>query len=418
MIKVYGDLMLDRWILGNAGRISPEAPVPILLEKSQEKRPGGAANLAVNIASLNGTVRVYGSVGDDKEGFELIEILGEQEKLESNITFDSTVTTAKNRLVGQGGQHIARWDRETTYTGSAAFERLENSLEKSDLICISDYAKGTVRNNTVAKIISKGCRVLVDPKQDPGYYRGAYLVKPNMSEYEGWFGTFRKEIALLKMKDYNWDWLVVTDGANGIHVIHTNGIYKHFVEPAKEVADVTGAGDTVLAVIAYYIEQGKDVFYAAKQACYAAARSVEHRGVHVVTHNDINKGVVFTNGVFDILHKGHLELLKEARSLGNKLIVAVNTDASVQRLKGSERPINDVATRVAQLEVLPWIDEVRTFAEDTPYELIKEIQPDLIVKGGDYTVEEVVGHDIAPVHIFPTVGNYSTTKIIGEMHGS
>lgn len=412
MIRVYGDIMLDRWIIGNADRISPEAPVPVLKETEQKHCPGGAGNLALNLASINGIISVYGSIAPDREGYRVVNCFKEYNKINFCATLDSEVTTTKNRLVGQGGQHIVRWDREQQYTGVEALHRLLNDIQPNDIVCVSDYAKGTVRPQTIDKILKRNCKVLVDPKQDPELYKNAYLVKPNMKEYEAWFGKFKKETALLKMKKYNWTWLVVTDGANGMIVMNTDGTLKQFKEPAKEVADVTGAGDTVLAVLAYYLEQGFDIFDAADKACYAAARSVEHRGVHVVTHDDISRGVIFTNGVFDILHKGHLCLLQEARQLGKKLIVGINTDASVQRLKGSTRPINDVHTRVAQLEVLPWVDEVITFTDDTPYELIKKIKPDLIVKGGDYTVEEVVGHDIAPVHIVNTINGYSTTKII------
>jgi D-beta-D-heptose 7-phosphate kinase/D-beta-D-heptose 1-phosphate adenosyltransferase len=418
MIRVYGDIMLDRWIIGKAKRISPEAPVPVLKESEQKFCPGGAANLALNIASLNGNIAIYGTIAPDREGYRVIDCFKPYNKIDFRATLDSKVTTTKNRLVGQGGQHIVRWDREEHYTGTEAFNRLINDQVTNDLVCISDYNKGTIKKDTVPTLVKRGCKVLVDPKQDPEYYKGAFLVKPNMKEYKQWFGDFRKETALLKMKKYNWTWLVVTDGKNGLTVMNEDGRIKHYQEPVKEVADVTGAGDTVLAVLAYYIHQDIDVFDAAAKACFAAARSVEYRGVHVVTHEDLTKGVVFTNGVFDILHKGHLQLLKEARSLGNKLVVGVNTDASVQRLKGSDRPINDVQTRVAQLEMLPWVDEVVTFTDDTPYELIKTIQPDLIVKGGDYTVEQVVGHDIAPVHIVPTVDGYSTTKLIGEINGS
>jgi len=417
MIRVYGDIMLDRWIIGDANRVSPEAPVPVLQEKEQKWAPGGAGNLALNIASLNGEINIYGSIAPDREGYRLIECFKEYQKINFSATLDSKITTTKNRLVGQGGQHIVRWDREEPYTGTEAFNRLVADITTKDIVCVSDYNKGTVSKFTVPDI-AKVCKVLVDPKQDPEYYQNAYLVKPNMKEYTQWFGKFKKETALLKMKKYNWTWLVVTDGANGMTVMNTDGRIAKYKEPAKEVSDVTGAGDTVLAVLAYYIEKGVDVFEAASKACYAAARSVEHRGVHVITHEDLNKGLVFTNGVFDILHKGHLDLLREARSLGNKLIVGVNTDASVQRLKGELRPINDVQTRMAQLESLPWVDEVLAFAEDTPYELIKKVKPDLIVKGGDYTVEEVVGNDIAAVHIVPTVEGFSTTKIIGEINGS
>ena len=416
MIKVYGDIMLDRWIVGKARRISPEAPVPVLKEIEQQFCPGGAGNLAVNIANLNGEIGVYGSIASDKEGYRVIECFSNFKKINFRASLDSKITTTKNRLVGQGGQHICRWDREEKYTGEDAFNRLLSELSENDVVCISDYAKGTVREGTIQRLLDRNCKILVDPKQNVGIYKGAFLVKPNLREFKNWFGKFSIEKAQKAVNDYNWTWLVVTAGANGMHVFNKNGEYKHFQEPAQEVADVTGAGDTVLAVLAYLIDEGCDIFDACEKACYAAARAVEHRGVHVVSKEDIQREVVFTNGVFDVLHAGHLKLLKYAKSKGNKLVVGVNSDLSVQRIKGKDRPINDIASRIAQLEELPWVDEVKVFEEDTPYTLIQEIKPNLIVKGGDYQPKDVVGADIAEVDIFPRINNYSTTKIVEKIN--
>ena len=416
MIKVYGDIMLDRWIVGKARRISPEAPVPVLKEIEQQFCPGGAGNLAVNIANLNGEIGVYGSIASEKEGYRVIECFSNFKKINFRASLDSKITTTKNRVVGQGGQHICRWDREEKYTGVDAFNRLLGELSEYDVVCISYYANGTVRECTIQKLLDRNCKILVDPKQNVDFYKGAYLVKPNLREFKNWFGKFSKEKAHKAVNDYNWTWLVVTAGANGMHVFNKNGEYKHFKEPAQEVADVTGAGDTVLAVLAYLIDEGCDIFDACEKACYAAARAVEHRGVHVVSKEDIQREVVFTNGVFDVLHAGHLKLLKYAKSKGNKLVVGVNSDSSVQRIKGEDRPINDIASRIAQLEELPWVDEVKVFEEDTPYTLIQEIKPNLIVKGGDYQPKDVVGADIAEVDIFPRINNYSTTKIVEKIN--
>ena len=412
MIRVYGDIMLDRWIIGNASRISPEAPVPVLKETEQKLCPGGAGNLAINLASLNGQVGVYGAIAPDKEGYQIIDCFKQYSKIDFNATLDHTVTTTKNRLVGQGGQHIMRWDREEMYLGPQAFYRLLNDTNKEDIVCVSDYNKGTITEETIPKLVAKGCKVLVDPKQPAHFYKGAYLVKPNMNEYRAWFGEFKKESALLHMRKYDWKNLVVTDGANGLHIIDEHNNYAHFKEPAQEVADVVGAGDTVLAVIAYMLESNNSVLESAKIACYAAARAVEHRGVYIVTKQDLNRQIVFTNGVFDILHTGHLKLLEFAKSKGKKLVVGINSDESVRKLKGPSRPVNDVSTRQAQLEALPWVDEVVVFNEDTPENLLKNVNPDLIIKGGDYTIDTVVGHENYAVEIFPTVKGKSTTKII------
>lgn len=416
MIKVYGDVMLDRWIIGEASRISPEAPVPVLLETHQELKPGGAGNVALNISSLVGETGLYGAISTDKEGYQLVECFDKTKNINFNVVMDATVTTSKNRVVGQNGQQIVRWDREEQYCKNTAFEKLLQEINKDDIVVVSDYAKGVIKKDTVRILVSNGCKVIVDPKQSPDFYNGAFLVKPNMKEYTEWFGTFKKELAIVHLKNHKWKYLVVTDGANGMHVLCDDLSYRHFKEPVKEVADVTGAGDTALAVIAYGINLGMDIFKACELACYASARSVEHRGVHVVTMQDIKRKVIFTNGVFDVLHAGHLELLKYAKSRGDKLVVGINSDSSVKRLKGSNRPINDIATRIEQLEVLPWVDEVKVFTEDTPENLLKTVNPDLIIKGGDYIIETVVGHQDYDVEIFPTVKGKSTTNIVERIN--
>lgn len=413
MIKVYGDIMLDSWIIGKASRISPEAPVPVLKEIERKNSIGGAANLALNLSNIVDNVSLFGAVGMDDEGFDVLKILETTNNIDCSIQSDAEITTTKTRLVGQRGQHIMRWDKEKKYKGEAQQRFLENA--KEDIVCLSDYNKGAIGAHLVEKLNNKNCKVLVDPKQGPEVYKGAYLVKPNMKEYKAWFGKFKKETALLKLKEYGWKYLVVTDGANGIHVLSDNLQYQHYQEPVREVADVTGAGDTVLAVIAYGIERGLDVFSSCKLACYAGARSVEHRGVYAIQPEDLKRQIVWTNGVFDILHEGHFRLLRHAKSKGRTLIVGINSDASTKRLKGNDRPINNQLQRKMNLELLPWIDEVVIFDEDTPIDCIKRYQPDLIVKGGDYTIETVVGHELAEVEIFPTVKDQSTTSIIEKM---
>ena len=414
MIKVYGDIMLDRWILGNAGRISPEAPVPILLEKDQKYSIGGAANMALNLQSLNDQVSMFGCVGQDDEGLQLRKML-EETDLHLQISYDQDITTTKTRLVGQGGQHIIRWDREEKYKGKGAFEKLLHSVITNDFVVISDYNKGTVNENTVKELVKRNCTVFVDPKQGPEIYKDAFLVKPNMSEYEAWFGEFNLHSAKQALKKFGWSWLVVTDGKRGMHVINSLGGYRHFQEEVKEVADVTGAGDTVLAVLVYGYEKGMDIFDACELACYGAARNVEKRGVAVITKQELHGKVVWTNGVFDILHIGHLKLLRHAHSLGDTLIVGINSDASVKRLKGDLRPINDQETRKQLLLELGFVDEVVIFDEETPLEILEQVQPDIIVKGGDYTVETTVGNHLAEVVIFPIVEGHSTTSIIKKI---
>jgi D-beta-D-heptose 7-phosphate kinase/D-beta-D-heptose 1-phosphate adenosyltransferase len=242
------------------------------------------------------------------------------------------------------------------------------------------------------------CKIIVDPKTHANHYEGAWLVKPNAKEFREYF--------------INWQGNIITTQASDNVIAKIDGKeYDIPVEPV-EVSDVTGAGDCFLAAFVYALTKNYNYKKCLELAVRGSTESVKHVGTYVLTEKDLQKRVVFTNGCFDVLHKGHLTLLKQARELGDKLVVGLNSDASVKRLKGFDRPFNDMITRREQLLLIPYVDEVIIFEEDTPYKLIKELTPDLIVKGGDYTVEEIVGHDLAPVHIVPTVEGYSTTKIL------
>ena len=415
MIKVYGDIMLDRWIIGNADRVSPEAEVLVLNERDQKFNLGGAANLAVNLKNIENEVSLYGAIGTDKEGINVLKLL-KNTNIIVNLASDSKVTTTKTRLVGDSGQHLLRWDREQVYIGKEALDRLTENIYDNDIVIISDYNKGTVTEDTIEDITATAdVKIFVDPKQDARFYNGAFLVKPNMKEYETWNGKYNKTFALEYMRDHNWTWLVVTDSANGIHVLNTDGTYNYYKEDTKEVADVTGAGDIVLAVIVHAYNKGLSIPYACELACYAATRSVEKRGVVPVTLDDLDKGIVWTNGVFDILHTGHLKLLRHAHTLGKRLVVGINSDASVRRLKGENRPINNEVKRKETLEALGFIDEVIIFDEDTPIDTIKKVSPKIIVKGDDYTVKTTVGNELAEVRIFPKVKGHSTTELIKKI---
>ena len=406
--------MLDRWVYGTCDRVSPEAPILVMKEDEYTYSIGGAGNLATNLASISDNVQLYSCVAKDKEGNKLQELLNKT-NINCYIEDDAEMTTTKTRFVGQGGQQVMRWDRERLYTEDTIIEKLIDQLGSNDIVCISDYAKGTVKVSTVSQLFRRA-KVLVDPKQSEYFYDGAYLVKPNMKEYVEWFGEFDEIDAGNIMRKHNWQWLVVTDGANGMHVLCEDTRYRHFKEPTNQIVDVTGAGDTVLAVIAHCLDLGKDVFEACETACYASARAVERQGTTVISKKDLKrKTTVWTNGVFDVLHKGHFELLKYASKQGDKLIVGINNDASVKRLKGETRPINDVNERKAQLETLPWVDQVVVFEEDTPLNKIKEYQPDSIVNWGAYSFETVVGNGRAEVKLFPTVEGVSTTKTIGKI---
>lgn len=409
MIKIIGDTMLDVWVQGECTKVSPEASALVLHEHSRDYNVGGAGNLALNLSNLGVDTHLYSSVGQDAPGLKIKEILI-QKNVKTYIDQDADVTTTKTRMIGSDGTHLLRLDKEQQYTAQTSANNLMNSLQSKDVVVISDYNKGVIKQNLVSKLKSKIERIYVDPKQSAHFYKGVYLCKPNMSEYTQWFGKFTPNNANHYRAENEWQWLVVTDGANGIHVIGEN-VYKHIKGETVELADVSGAGDTVLAIIIYYHEQGISVEEACAKALKGANKVVQHRGVTVVEKRDIEDRIVWTNGVFDLLHVGHLELLKFAKAQGDVLIVGINSDASVKRLKGDTRPYNNVDERLHQLKQLPWVDDVVVFDQDTPEQAIKEVLPDVIVKGGDYTVETTVGNELAEVIIFPTVEGFSTTNI-------
>jgi len=407
-IAIVGDIMLDEWIVGSTTRISPEAPVPVLLEQERRHNLGGAANLAANLANLGNRVELHGAVGLDKPGDIVMSLLNKS-RITPVMQRYSVKTTVKTRLVDNHGHHMLRLDNEEYITNN----RLP--IPRSDITIVSDYNKGMITRNFFEQLPGK---IFVDPKQGPEVYYGAFLVKPNLKEFKDWFGEFTPENARIAMAEYDWQWLVVTASEQGIYVFDRNENSWHFKEPVRQLADVSGAGDTVLAVLVHCYVQGMSIPDAAERACYAGARVVERRGVTLVQPKDLAPKVVFTNGCFDILHPGHVEYLKQSRALGDKLIVGLNSDASVSRLKGPERPINNQEYRKQMLEALECVDEVIIFEEDTPLELIKTVKPTVITKGGDYTPDTVVGADHAQVVILPTLEGHSTTNIINRLQNS
>ena len=409
MIKIIGDIMLDTWINGDCQKVSPEAPVLVVKENNKEYNVGGAGNLSLNLSNLGTHTSLYGSVGSDIPGAKIREILMQKE-VKSFISLDSKYTTTKTRIIGQNGQHLIRVDKEEQYQGNVPVEKLLEDLTDSDTVIISDYNKGVIKKDTVQKILQKCKNVYVDPKQNFKIYSGVFAVKPNMKEYESWFGVYDPELAKQHCEANGWQWLIVTDGANGIHLTNKDS-YTHIKGEEVEIADVSGAGDSVLAVIAHYIKDN-DMVSCCKLAVKGAQKIIQKRGVSIISKKDIEDTLVWTNGVFDILHNGHLELLKFASQQGDVLIVGINSDASVKRLKGEGRPLNDEKIREQQLLQLPWVDKVVVFDQDTPLQSIQAHKPDVIVKGGDYTVETTVGNELAEVKIFPTVEGFSTTKIM------
>ena len=373
-VLVIGDVITDKYIYGSSTRLSPEAPVPVVNLADVKISQGGAGLVFKNLKSLGVDVTML------------------------NLSNPASV---KTRVICDG-HYITRIDEDYITDGQEALKSiLEKDFSEYEYVILSDYNKGVLEysNDIIAYLNSFDCKVIVDPKRHASCYEGAWLVKPNGAEFEGlgftkWLGN-----------------IITTNAANPVIAEIDKEYYTVPVEPV-EVSDVTGAGDCFLAAFVYALTKGYNYQKALELAVQGSTESVKHVGTYILKEKDLKKKVVFTNGCFDVLHKGHLTLLKEARNLGDKLVIGLNSDGSVKRLKGDSRPFNDLETRREQLELIPYVDEVVVFHEDTPYELIKELKPDLIVKGGDYTVEEIVGHDLAPVHIVPTVEGYSTTSII------
>jgi len=375
-VLVIGDIIIDKYIYGTSTRLSPEAPVPVVTQERTIETQGGAGLVYENLQSLGVDVDL----------------------------FDYYYPKSTKTRVLCDGHYITRIDDDVIVPGENTLEDiLKKDFSEYTYVILSDYKKGVLEKSyEIIEHINKfGCKVIVDPKDHYTFYNGAWIVKPNEKEFteldfDLWQGN-----------------IVITKASNNVIAKIDEKFYDVPVEPV-EVSDVTGAGDCFLAAFVYALTKDYDYGTALKLAVQGSTESVKHVGTYILKESDLKKKVVFTNGCFDILHKGHLTLLKEARELGDKLIVGLNSDSSVKLLKGNNRPINDQNTRQEQLELIPYVDEVVIFEEKTPYELIKSLSPDLIVKGGDYTVEEIVGHDLAPVHIVPTVKGHSTTKIIEE----
>lgn len=424
-VVVIGDIMLDTNWHCKSDRISPEAPVPVLSVSEREHALGGAANVAANISTLDVEVVIIGGIGNDKAG----EIV--RDKFNTKKIIDRTVevsnTTEKVRV--KCDQHnICRIDRDYCLQMNEfqnLKERVSTEIRENDIVVLSDYNKGVLQHpQDVIKILqAKNCVVIVDPKkQDLAQYEGATILKPNKKEFESYINfsgltsDYISELQALRTKA-KLDTAIVTMGSRGIVYCNDEGFYEQSAT-ARFVSDVTGAGDVVTATIAVEISKGNNIHQAIKRANELAGLAVQQNG----TEFKYNTSVVLTNGVFDILHKGHISLLNEAKTLGDKLIVAINSDESTKRLKGNERPIKTQEERAFILRNLNCVDEVLIFDEDTPLELIQRIRPDVLVKGGDYSHDEVVGREIVEeyggsVKIIEYQDDYSTSKTVNQIRG-
>ncbi|KFZ39083.1 heptose 1-phosphate adenyltransferase [Shewanella mangrovi] len=431
-VLVVGDVMLDRYWVGPTGRISPEAPVPVVKINQIEDRPGGAANVALNIAALGGAVALSGIVGEDDTATALTNGLKAQGVTPSWLQVNDKPTITKLRVLSRN-QQLIRLDFEEPFTQAQSADMLaqaEELLADCSVAILSDYAKGAISDPRafIEKARVAGVKVLVDPKgSDFSRYRGATLITPNMSEFEAVVGTVTSEADLVEkaqglIAQYELEAMLVTRSEKGMTLITRDGNELHIPTVAREVYDVTGAGDTVISTLATALAAGSDLAQACAIANTAAGVVVGKLGTSTVSRIELiealsahqgesgfgvvseeqlayameqsrlrGERIVMTNGCFDILHAGHVSYLKDARALGDRLIVAVNDDDSVKRLKGEGRPVNNVERRMAVLAGLAAVDWVVPFSEDTPQRLIARLLPDLLVKGGDYRIEEIAG---------------------------
>lgn len=458
-VLVIGDVMLDRFIDGSVSRISPEAPVPVLEKSRETQMPGGAANVASNLASLGCEVRLVSLTGDDPQGRAVAALLGANMAVDFHQIIDrDRPTTTKTRFRADG-QQVLRFDEELTTPVDAKIrtqllDTFAAALDGADLVVLSDYAKGAVTPALIAEVIKlskrAGKTVVVDPKlADFGVYAGASLLTPNLAELRQTGvveGDTLEEIAaaasrLAAANDLGA--MLVTLSARGMLLADADGSWHHAPAQAHEVFDVSGAGDTVIAMMAAALAGGVNSVEAMSLANIAASVVVAKSGTAIAspgeiidragaatppldwphwatacqTWRDAGETIGFANGCFDLLHPGHIFLLQSAANQCDRLIVGLNSDASVRRLKGDGRPAQSGERRAAAMIQLPFIDGVAMFEEDTPLELITALQPDFIFKGGDYDPTDVVGADIVKarggeVRIIPTLGSHSSTGLI------
>jgi len=462
---VVGDFMLDRYISGSVGRISPEAPVPVIKFTDEKFVPGGAGNVVANLVGLGVSVTVVGRVGKDAYGNKLLSLRA-MKNVDTSLIVENDITTVKTRILGDGRQQILRLDHEnfietTEEDTKRIISGLSSYKDKIDCFIISDYGKGFCSPMLCEEIIkfchSKKIPIFVDPKKNNwSCYKGATVITPNLRELRSACGenivnsdedTLRCGREMLKK--YGIENILVTRSENGATLIRREG-YRHVRAGKVEVYDVSGAGDTMLATTAAFWAAGLPLEDCVCVANAASQIVVGKVGTYSIKASDLleafnnidapymnkimdrneaaeacacwkenKEHVIFTNGCFDIIHTGHIDSLNAARRLGDRLIVGLNSDDSVHRLKGNGRPVNHQDDRAKILASLESVDMVVIFDEDTPAELLSQLRPDVIAKGGDYKPEEVVGREYAgEVVIIPLTEGYSTTGIIEKMKRS
>jgi len=459
-VLVVGDVMLDRYWHGATSRISPEAPVPVVKVGNAEDSPGGAGNVALNLAALGAAATLVGLVGHDEAGEELETRLRAAGVLCDFEKVSDKPTITKLRIVSRH-QQLIRLDFEEAFhidSAEAINAKVAALLDSTDVVIVSDYNKGALA--AVSALITlarkQGVPVLVDPKgEDFGKYRGATLLTPNLHEFEQVMGACESEEDLvakgrLLIKELELEALLVTRGEHGMSLIRADEAELHIPARARDVFDVTGAGDTVISVLGAALAAGSGLPEAVALSNIAAGLAITRVGTVAVSGPELRREVqsdggsdrgvmtreqlalvvadarahgekvAFTNGCFDIIHAGHVGYLQDARKCGDRLIVAINDDESVRRLKGEGRPINPIERRMAVVSGLESVDWVVSFSEDTPENLLTEVKPDCLVKGGDYGIEGVVGAEIVQqyggeVRVLSFLDNCSTSAIVEKI---
>jgi D-beta-D-heptose 7-phosphate kinase/D-beta-D-heptose 1-phosphate adenosyltransferase len=466
-VLIVGDLIMDRYVVGDVGRISPEAPIPVLNARKTELRLGGAGNVGANLRAMEADVEMIGCVGDDELGRSMRERLESAGMDASRLVQDTTRPTIEKTRMMSGVQQMLRvdWEDARPLSGephAALLAAIPAAVAKAQAVVLSDYGKGVLTDEIIRAVIdaarARAIPVLVDPKgHDFARYSGATLITPNKKEAELALGRAISDLDELPaaadelIQAADLDLILITLGADGIY-FRTNaaaGAVRAGRAPAaaRAVYDVTGAGDTVVAHLALYLACQLDIEVAVALANHAAGLVVSKLGTHSVTRNELavrladdlpqqgkvlddagldnlletwrreQKRIVFTNGCFDILHVGHVDYLRFARSKGDVLIVGINSDASVKRLKGAGRPVNPIADRMAVLAALEMVDAVVEFGQDTPAQIVERVTPSVLVKGEDWKDKGVVGREWVESHggqvvLAPLVPGRSTTKIL------
>jgi len=467
-VLCIGDVMLDKFIYGQVDRISPEAPIPVFAIKEERIMLGGAGNVARNLVALGAHVAFVSVVGNDKIGRELASMIGREALVTPYLlTEPGRISTTKTRYVA-GTQQVLRADHETQTPVSEDIVRMiiktvQEEIKQYDVVILSDYGKGIFTRATTQAIIAaaqaEGKPVIVDPKsRDFSVYKGATCISPNLHELANAAAAelhTDKDIAaaaqsLMALHDIAH--ILVTRSKAGMTLVSASGETTHIPARAQEVFDVSGAGDTAIATLTLGIAAGLDYAQSAALANMAAGIAVGRLGTAVTTAQDLKtalfvnervngahkilpiaaaeaqaaqwkhegKTVGFTNGCFDLMHPGHLTLLHETKAHCDKLIVGLNSDASVRRLKGETRPINGEMERALMLASITAVDMIVIFSEDTPLTLLQSLKPDVLAKGADYKKHQVVGHELiesygGKVILVPLKQGYSTTNIIKKI---